>query len=103
MGKDLFWDSKNGSASDAKQRDPPRDEVRREGERSSSRRPQIAKQNRSAGEPAPARFPDAEAHPTRSKIRFGGIRKTRRCGRGGQDLSPAPRRARDLAKRGGAQ
>jgi hypothetical protein len=39
-------DSKNGPASDAKQRDPPRDEVRRESERTSSPRPQIAKQNR---------------------------------------------------------
>ena len=35
-----------GSANDAKQRDPPRDEVRRESERMSSPRPQIAKQNR---------------------------------------------------------
>ncbi len=36
----------NGPANDAKQRDPPRDAVRREGERMSSPRPQIAKQNR---------------------------------------------------------
>ena len=43
---------KNGSANDAKRRGPPRDEVRREGERMSSPRPQIAKGNRTAGEPA---------------------------------------------------
>ncbi len=48
-----------GPGSDAKQRDPPRDAVRREGERTSSPRPQSAKQNRTAGELTPDRFMEA--------------------------------------------
>ena len=48
-----------GPANDAKQRDPPRDEVRREGERTSSPQPQSAKQNRTAGELTPDRFMEA--------------------------------------------
>src|SRR3972149_7283272 len=62
---------KNGSANDAKRRGPPRDEVRREGERMSSPRPQIAKGNRTAGEPRTDR-------PSRSReITTGKIIRTR--------------------------
>ena len=43
---DIVFGFKNGSASDAKKGAPPRDEVRRGNERTSSRWPQIAKQNR---------------------------------------------------------
>ena len=70
--KAFALDSKIGSANDAKQRDPPRDEVRWENERTSSPRPQIAKQNRVAGEPKARAISAPHGAPT--KTRFGEAR-----------------------------
>ena len=102
-GKLLSSHKKMGPASDAKQRDPPRDEVRREGERTSSPRPQIAKQNRTAGEPAPRDLLCSRWGIKLNPRKFGGcVGGSKRVGRGGTGLRPAPRRGRDLAKRGEA-
>jgi len=74
-----------------------------ESERMSSPRPQIAQQNRTAGEPASDRF--LEAAPIKPmKIKQAlAASKDLRMGRGGTVLRTAPRRGRDLAKRGEAQ